>query len=494
VARESIPRFDLYRELGVGPTANDQAVEAAYHALVEQHLGDAAGRATRSRLARLNLARDWLSDSERRSRYDASRTRAERAAMGATPSRRKPRTTAGTTSRKPTARRQKAVAVGTGAAPTAATGLTPAEIEAAAAATGLTAMEAAEAEATATAEAIAWAQIASEAAPAASAPTAPTKISWPTVDLARPATRVVPRRRSRRVPAAIGALVAVVAIVAIAAIAISMRPSTNVAVASPTVPPAPAETINFGTPSLQPEPTIAVTTPPASAVAFDTVALQQAAWDTIQALAAAAKVGDVVTAQTMLGDTAPGLRSSGLKRAVFPDVAAAALSVTQSGRSYTAIAGTDRLTSIDGVTWTFDYADRPLRAYTSSTGGTVYDLYWIEADGKHHLYLRVAVATVSTSGVTAKVVWSYDPSRPDDATYFQRAALVISSVTLDDTPAPVTATSLPMGGVTTLAPTATFTGVGFVPQRLAIGVTVSNPRSADGSDRAIESIFTLQGR
>ena len=159
--------------------------------------------------------------------------------------------------------------------------------------------------------------------------------------------------------------------------------------------------------------------------------MQQAAWATIQALQAAAATGDVAAAQVILGSSAPGLRASGLRRATFPTIAADGISVQREGELYVALAGDGRLTSIDGITWTFDYGDRPLAAYKSPGAEPVHDLWWGESDGEHHLFLQVTVATISRSGVTANVNWSFDPSRPDDATYFRLAGIVISTVALD---------------------------------------------------------------
>ena len=480
VARQSIPRFDLYTELGVEPSADDGAIESAYHAQIDRHLPNVDASATRARVTRLNTARDWLSDSELRSRYDASRARAARAAgrttTGAPTSRRATGSTAGTTNRKGGAGRVKAPVAETGAA---------------AAAAGLTASEAAEAEATAASEA--------EAA-LADKPIRPeparADFSWPAADFVRAATRVEPRRaRSRRMLVGVAVLSAFLATVALIALVLSMPPATPVAVASPTAPP-PTPTLVPATPNPtpSPEPTLAATAPPATPAGPDSAALQQAAWDTIQRLAAAAAGGDVATAQTLLGDTAPGLRASGLKRATFPEIAAGDISTQQEGGLYVALAGSDRLTSSDGLAWTFDYAGRPLAAYVMPAGIPPYDLYWIENDGKHHLFLRVASATVSKSGVTVELAWHYAADRPDDATYFRRASLLISSVTLDDTPIPVTATSVSMRAVTTHTATATFTGVPTVPDLLTVGVTVSNPRTAGGAARAIDVSFKLEGR
>jgi curved DNA-binding protein CbpA len=72
VTRESIPRFDLYGELEVAPTASVGAIESAYRTLVKQHHPDIAA-GDDARIKRLNLAREWLVDPVLRRRYDASR-------------------------------------------------------------------------------------------------------------------------------------------------------------------------------------------------------------------------------------------------------------------------------------------------------------------------------------------------------------------------------------------------------------------------------------
>jgi hypothetical protein len=73
VTRESLPRFDLYGELEVSPLASVGAIEAAYRSLVKRHHPDVVGAPDDERIKRLNLAREWLTDPRRRSRYDATR-------------------------------------------------------------------------------------------------------------------------------------------------------------------------------------------------------------------------------------------------------------------------------------------------------------------------------------------------------------------------------------------------------------------------------------
>ncbi len=69
----SIPSLDLYRELEVDPGASPEAIEAAYRSLMKRHHPDRAGPDGLARAKRLNVAREWLVDPERRARYDAAR-------------------------------------------------------------------------------------------------------------------------------------------------------------------------------------------------------------------------------------------------------------------------------------------------------------------------------------------------------------------------------------------------------------------------------------
>jgi hypothetical protein len=73
VTRDSIPRDDLYGELEVSRQASVAAIEAAYRRLVKEHHPDVARSDDVERIKRLNLAREWLTDLDRRRRYDVSR-------------------------------------------------------------------------------------------------------------------------------------------------------------------------------------------------------------------------------------------------------------------------------------------------------------------------------------------------------------------------------------------------------------------------------------
>jgi len=69
------PDFDLYAELGVDPGADRGRIDAAFRRLMKQHHPDVARDpvAGERRGKRLNIARHWLIDPERRGRYDRSR-------------------------------------------------------------------------------------------------------------------------------------------------------------------------------------------------------------------------------------------------------------------------------------------------------------------------------------------------------------------------------------------------------------------------------------
>jgi curved DNA-binding protein CbpA len=68
------PDFDLYRELGLDADATVKSIEAAWRRLVKQHHPDhRPGADATRRTIRLNCAREWLTDPERRRRYDNAR-------------------------------------------------------------------------------------------------------------------------------------------------------------------------------------------------------------------------------------------------------------------------------------------------------------------------------------------------------------------------------------------------------------------------------------
>jgi restriction system protein len=71
VTADPIPAFDLYAELEVSERASVETIQAAYRSLQLRNHPDRKGAAAGDRSARLNIARDWLTDAERRARYDA---------------------------------------------------------------------------------------------------------------------------------------------------------------------------------------------------------------------------------------------------------------------------------------------------------------------------------------------------------------------------------------------------------------------------------------
>lgn len=70
-----LPEFDPYAVLGVPVTASRTEIEAAFRAAAMREHPDVSPdpAAATARMQRLNVARDWLTDAQRRSRYDAAR-------------------------------------------------------------------------------------------------------------------------------------------------------------------------------------------------------------------------------------------------------------------------------------------------------------------------------------------------------------------------------------------------------------------------------------
>ncbi len=68
-----LPDDDLYGRLEVPPNASAEAIEVAWRALLKRHHPDVAGDEGLEHAKRINVAHDWLSDSDLRARYDAER-------------------------------------------------------------------------------------------------------------------------------------------------------------------------------------------------------------------------------------------------------------------------------------------------------------------------------------------------------------------------------------------------------------------------------------
>jgi curved DNA-binding protein CbpA len=71
--RPTLPADDLYARLEVPSTASPEAIELAWRALLRRHHPDVAGPAGLDAAKRINVAHDWLSDPQLRSRYDRER-------------------------------------------------------------------------------------------------------------------------------------------------------------------------------------------------------------------------------------------------------------------------------------------------------------------------------------------------------------------------------------------------------------------------------------
>jgi hypothetical protein len=255
----------------------------------------------------------------------------------------------------------------------------------------------------------------------------------------------------------------------------SQRPSASAAAsARPSVPPSP---------TAGPE----ATASPAPSPTLDPARLhelQLSAHATIATLAAAAEAGDVKAAQAVLGGSAPNLHASGLQRATFPTTAAEDILIARAGGQWVATAGTDRLVSSDGSNWTFDYADRPLAHYL---GRPEHDLFWIEADGRHDLFLRVDSATLSRSGLAVDVAWRFGTG---DAAYFEAADMVVSTLLFGTTPIAISADPIAIAGADEARLIAAISdAVGRAP-RIRFNIAVNNGQ-ADTGVRTVESAFEL---
>jgi curved DNA-binding protein CbpA len=71
--RPTLPPDDLYTRLEISVDASPEAIEVAWRSLLRQHHPDIAGPSGLERSKRINVAHDWLSDPELRTRYDHER-------------------------------------------------------------------------------------------------------------------------------------------------------------------------------------------------------------------------------------------------------------------------------------------------------------------------------------------------------------------------------------------------------------------------------------
>ena len=71
--RPALPRDDLYARLELPADATPEAIEIAWRALLRRHHPDVAGPDGLEHAKRINVAHDWLSDPDLRTRYDRER-------------------------------------------------------------------------------------------------------------------------------------------------------------------------------------------------------------------------------------------------------------------------------------------------------------------------------------------------------------------------------------------------------------------------------------
>jgi len=83
---EPIPDFDLYELLEVSPAASTPTIEAAWRSLMKRSHPDLRGSDAEEHARRLNVAHDWLTDSDRRAHYDRARAAAPGRAQAPRPS------------------------------------------------------------------------------------------------------------------------------------------------------------------------------------------------------------------------------------------------------------------------------------------------------------------------------------------------------------------------------------------------------------------------
>ena len=245
-------------------------------------------------------------------------------------------------------------------------------------------------------------------------------------------------RRAPMVAASVSALALVVVFVALGSALLNGGPRIAVVGGATDVPSASLPNLaSVPAPSLPTATPVPSSTPPLAAIDPATLrGLRAAISRTLATLSSAAAQGAVATAQPLLGSSAPGLRSSGLLRATFPNPAPSDIEVEPAGSGWIATVGGDTLTSADGTHWTFDYGDRPLAQFGSKTVHTLY----FNAPASHAINVTMSLVVINRSGVTLGFTWTYGPDARygNDGPYFAGAQLVVSSLTLGSKPMPIT--------------------------------------------------------
>jgi hypothetical protein len=237
----------------------------------------------------------------------------------------------------------------------------------------------------------------------------------------------------------------------------------------PTLPPVAIATAS-PSPS-EPSPS----TSPGSIDPAQLASLQHGAWNTIRRLRLYAIAVNVPGAQRLLGDSAPGLRGSGLARADFPVVKPADIAITMDGTGWQATAGSDTLTSSNGTTWSFDYGNRPLARYLSTA---TRHMYFLGPSGSQHtVNVTVSSITISRSSILAAFKWSYgsDTRYGNDGPYFSGDRLVVSGLTLGGRTIPIADGVAADLGASALSAVLRIPGESLVPGAVLVGVAVIDP-------------------
>ncbi len=321
--------------------------------------------------------------------------------------------------------------------------------------------------------------------PTAPPPAPPAPSNGPTTTTATPASLT-----RHRMPALVGLSASLVILVVIlgATTLAGMLGGPGQSPAAASFGGAVAGVVN-PTPTSAVGPSLAPPTPSPIASGLDpalVASLRDGAARTIARLASAASAGNVRAAQALLGSTAPGLRASGLVRATFPTVPADSIAITGSSGAWVAKAGTDRLTSGDGVHWTFDYGSRPLAFYGRTTAHT---MYFLDAHGRHTISVRVTSTMVTRTYVAVALSWSFPTAT--DATAYRTDRITVSWLAFGSV---VTASDgSPSASLAGSSLTATINvPVSVTPtSRGQVDVTVVNPNAALTGGRPFTTIDTI---
>ena len=194
---------------------------------------------------------------------------------------------------------------------------------------------------------------------------------------------------------------------------------------------------------------------------------------TLAALRTAAVNGSVSAAQAYLGRSAPGLLSSGLRRATFAKPASSDIAVEAAGSGWTATVGTDHLASADGAHWTFDYGEGPLARFGPASTHTLYFL----TPARHEILVTLKTVSISRSSVTLAFGWTYGPDATygNDGPYFAGDQLVVSGLSLGGKGVPVTSGAVAALGTAAVSDSIVIPGSALRPGLVSVDISVIGP-------------------